>query len=391
MPRFEPFTAIRYADRFDPRLVTAPPYDVVGPEERDELLRRSDHNVVAIDMPVGDDAYTDASARFRRWRDEGTLVNDDRASLTVYRMETLDADGRVRRTTGVIGALTLSRPGEGEILPHEFTTPKAKSDRLDLLRATRANLSAVWGLSPTPGLGALLELTDPPLCAFEADGVTHTVWRLDDPERMAAVSDAIAANPVVIADGHHRYETSLAHRDERVEAGDLRHDDAVMCFVVELADDQLFVGPIHRRVAGIPDGPELLAALGEDFEIEPFDLSAPGVVTRLQHAGALGLLTRHGQWSLTPRPGRFTSARDLDSSRLDQALARFDGAAVTYDHDLESVRAAVDSGDCVAGVLLRPVTVDQIVDIARGGERMPPKSTFFAPKPRTGVVFRTLL
>ncbi len=391
MPSFEPFRAIRYADRFDPRLVTAPPYDVVSHGERERLLSCSDHNVVAIDMPTGDDAYAAAAGRFAEWRRSSVLIDDEKPSFTVYRMETVDDDGVALRTTGVIGAMTLSRPGEGEILPHEFTTPKAKSDRLDLLRATRANLSAVWGLSPSAGLTSLLTVDAPPLWQFDADGVTHTVWRLDDPERVAAISAAIAANPIVIADGHHRYETSLAHRDERVAAGDIAGDGAVMCFVVELVDDELFVGPIHRQVSGVPDGPELLEALADWFDIAPFDLDSPRLVARLQQAGALGLITRTGQWSLAPRAERFAGVRDLDSSRLDAALAGFAEATLIFEHDPDAVRTAVREGDAVAGVFLRPVTIDQIVDIARGGERMPPKSTFFTPKLRTGVVFRSLL
>ena len=391
MPRFEPFTAIRYADRFAPESVTAPPYDVVSASARAELLARSEVNVVAIDMPTGPDAYTGAAATFARWRSDGVLVDDDRPSFTIYRMRTIDADGRAHDTIGALGAMTLSRPEEGQILPHEFTTPKAKSDRLDLLRATRANLSAVWGLTPSPGFTDLLTVDAPPLWHFEADGVTHTVWRVDDPERLAAISAAVASAPVVIADGHHRFETSLAHRDERAAAGDLAGDDAVLCFIVELADDRLSVGPIHRQVSGVPDGPALLDHLSEHFELAPFDLDGPDVVDRLVAIGALGLCTRDGQWSLTPRPALVDACRDLDSSRLDHALAAYADATLTYEHDIDAAFAAVHDGDCVAAVLLRPVTVAQIVGIAEGGERMPPKSTFFAPKPRTGVVFRSLL
>jgi uncharacterized protein (DUF1015 family) len=400
VPRFEPFRGIRYdVERLDPAAVTAPPYDVIGPAEREALVATAAENVVRIDLPVPDpeqptaDPYQLASEQFRRWREDGVLVEDTSASFTVYRMEAPDEDGVVRRTTGVIGALELSRPGEGGILPHEFTTPKAKSDRLDLLRATDANLSPVWALSPADGLTDLLALDDAPLARFEADGVVHTVWRVTDPERIDAIVEAIGGEPVVIADGHHRYETSLAYRDERRAAsadGTGGGAESVLCFVVELVDEELTVGPIHRLLSGLPEGVDLVAALGPFFEVEPFDVDADRVVRRLQDLGGLGLVTPEGAWLLRPRPDAMGEARDLDSSRLDIALAALPTPSVVYQHGVDHVRAAVASGAAQAGVLLRPATVAQIVDIAHGGERMPPKTTFFAPKPRTGVVFRDL-
>lgn len=400
MPRFEPFRGIRYdVHQFDPARVTAPPYDVISPDDREALLEEAPENVVRIDLPLPDptdplsDPYVTAATLFRTWRHENLLVDDPEPSFTVYRMEAADEDGVVRHTTGVIGALELSRPGEGGILPHEFTTPKAKSDRLDLLRSTTANLSPVWGLSPAAGLTELLECDERPIADFEADGVVHTVWRISDPVRVAAIATAIGDEPIVIADGHHRYETSLAYRDERRAAsadGTAGGAEAVMCFVVELVDDELGVGPIHRLLSDLPDDVDLVSALEPFFTVEPFEITGRGTVRRLEEAGALGLVTPDGTWLLRPRPEAMGDARDLDSSRLDVALASLAGVSVVYQHGVDHIRSAVTKGEAQAGVLLRPVTVGQILEIARGGERMPPKSTFFFPKPRTGLVFRDL-
>ena len=159
---------------------------------------------------------------------------------------------------------------------------------------------------------------------------------------------------------------------------------------MELVDEELSVGPIHRLLSGLPDGFDLLAALEPFFELEPFELTGTGTVRRLQEAGALGLVPPDGAWLLRPRPEALADARDLDSSRLDVALASIDGVSVVYQHGVDHVRTAVARGEAQAGVLLRPVTVAQILEIADGGERMPPKSTFFFPKPRTGLVFRDL-
>lgn len=403
MPRFEPFPGIRYrVDAAAAAAVTAPPYDVISPADRRRLIQSDPHNVVRIDLPVADDEpagtdpYDAAGDRWRAWRAEGVLVDDPAPSFTVYRMESVDDDGRARRTTGVIGALELSAPGEGGILPHEFTTPKARSDRLDLLRATTANLSPVWGLSPASGLGELLATDDPPLAEFvDDDGVRHTAWRLSDPERLGAITRAVAEHPVVIADGHHRYETSLAYRDERRRAADaggapVGDADAVLCFVVELAEDELTVDPIHRLVTGVAADVDVLRALEPYVDLEPFVLTGSGTVQRLQAEGGMAIVLPEGCWLARPRADAMAGTRDLDSSRLDRALEGLGDHQVTYQHGVDHVRAAVASGEARFGVLLRPATVAQIVDIAHGGERMPPKTTFFAPKPRTGIVFRDL-
>lgn len=393
MPRFEPFIGIRYDfDSLDPKAVTAPPYDVISPTDRAALVAQAPTNVVHVDLPVdGNDPYGDAAATFAHWRKEHILVDDHEPSFTVYRMDAPDENGVIRHTTGVIGALELSRPGEGDILPHEFTTPKAKSDRLDLLRSTRSNLSAVWGLSPALGLTRLLESNEAPLTTFEADGVVHTVWRITEPERLEAIRTAIGSAPIVIADGHHRYETSLAYRDERQAANGSAGDaGSVMTFVVELVEDELMVGPIHRLISGLPDGFDLRSAFESFFTVEPFEFTADATVARMQALGGLVLVLPGNAWLLKPRAETIAAARDLDSSRLDLALESIPDHSLIYQHGVTHIRTAVDDGRAQAGVLLRPVTIDQIVAIAEGGEKMPPKSTFFAPKPRTGIVFRSI-
>jgi uncharacterized protein (DUF1015 family) len=393
VPRFEPFIGIRYdTATLDPALVTAPPYDVISPTNRAALVASAPTNVVRIDLPIdGDDPYGDAAQQFAQWRSEGVLIEDPQPSFTVYRMDAPNENGIIGHTTGVIGAMELTRPGEGDILPHEFTTPKAKSDRLDLLRSTRSNLSAVWGLSPARGLTALLESSEAPLCRFEADGVTHSVWRITDTARIDAIRAAIGSAPIVIADGHHRYETSLAYRDERrASDGNGGQADAVMTFVVELVEDELDVGPIHRLLAGLPEGFDFRAAFDPFFEIEAFRFNDAPTVRRIQELGGLVLVLPGDTWLLRPRPETISATRDLDSSRLDLALASLPDHTLVYQHGVEHIRSAVDSGAAQAGVLLRPVTIDQIIEIAKGGEKMPPKSTFFAPKPRTGVVFRSI-
>jgi uncharacterized protein (DUF1015 family) len=396
VPRFEPFPGIRYRqDQLDLAAVTAPPYDVISPDDRAALAALDPRNVVAIDLPVdGDDPYATAAETFRRWQDEGVLATDE-PSFYIYRLDYRDERGGARHTTGVLGALELSRPGEGGILPHEHTTPKAKSDRLNLLRSTRANLSPVWGLSPATGLSTLLETDEPPTASWEDEaGVTHTFWTVRDAGRVEKIAATVGSSPVVIADGHHRYETSLAYRDERRESdgGPEAHGayDAVLTYVVELVDDQLTVLPIHRLIAGLPDGFDLAAALDPFFMVTPAGPVDVGITRVMADQGCLVLVQASGTSLLTPRPGAFDGLRELDTVRLDAALAGLPEHDLVFQHGVDNVARAVSSGQAQAGILLRPATVRQIIAIANGGERMPPKTTFFHPKLRTGIVFRSL-
>ena len=395
MPRFEPFRGLRYdAERVSLVDVSAPPYDVIDDRQRAELAA-NDRNAVRIDLPVdedGEDRYDVAKRLLREWQDEGTLVTDEAPTFTIYRMTFTDEAGVVRRTTGVIGALELWPPGAGEILPHEHTTKKAKSDRLDMLRSTRYNLSAIWGLSLADGLTDLLPTDgDPDAEWTDPDGVTHTVWTSTDAERNGHIAARVLERPIVVADGHHRYETSLQYRDERrVVDGPGTAADLTMCFVVELVEDELTVQPIHRLVTGLPDGAALHLLLTEHFDVEPTDAFGPDAVARLVEAGALGLVDDTGSFLLRPKPGAFDDAVELDTVRLEQSRAALPSHELAYQHGVANVVDAVAEGRAQAAVLVRPATVAQIQAIAHGGERMPPKTTFFAPKPATGIVFRSL-
>ncbi len=395
MPRFEPFPGIRYHSD-DGRLdaVVSPPYDVVSPPERARLVDRSELNSVRVELPAeekGVDRYQVAASLWEQWRTKGVLAEDPEPSFYLYRMGYRDDTGRPRQTTGVVGALELVAPGAGGILPHERTTSKDKADRLELLRACRANLSPIWGLSATEGLSGLLDPAGPPDArASDDEGVHHRLWRVSQPGLTEAIAAAVAATPVVIADGHHRFETALAYRDERraLTGGLAGAYDAVMAFVVELSEEQLMVRPVHRLLSGLPPGLDLVQAFSACFEPAPAGSPDATLPPRMAEAGALALVTTDEVWLLHPRPEMLSDTQDLDSSRLDVALARLPEHSLVYQHGLENVLAAVREGRAQAGVLLRPATVAQIARTGRGGERMPPKTTFFEPKPRTGMVFR---
>jgi len=389
MPRFEPFPAVRYAGGAgDPSDLVAPPYDVIGPDERAALERRAAHNAVRLELPS--DGHAAAAARFRAWLAEGTLVPDPAPAFYVYRMT---AGGHA--TTGVLGALQLEAPGQG-ILPHEHTTAKDKADRLGILRTTEVNLSPIWGLSASGGRLAAAVRPDglePLSRAVDDEGVIHELFRLDDPDRMADVTAAVAAQPLLIADGHHRFEVANAYR---AEPGAAPGASAILAYVVELAEDQLAVHPIHRLLSDVPADHPLLEALTSWFQITPAPVDdAEQLPQAMAEAESLGLVLPDGLWLARPRSTTTASAgADLDSSRLDVALAGLAGlgnaVTVRFQHGAGIAASAVGKGEADAAVLLRPATVDQIAATGAGGTRMPPKTTFFWPKPRTGLVFRDL-
>jgi uncharacterized protein (DUF1015 family) len=391
MPRFEPFNGLRYdSAHVDLSMVIAPPYDVIGPEQRARLASRHSANAVRIELPEPDhraglDRYEHAARQLERWQEEGILVRDPRPDFYAYRMTA----GQYA-TNGVIGALGLDDASAASTFLHEQTLPKPKSDRLELLEATGTNVSPIWGLSLSTGLTEVfLRSGTPDATATDEDGVAHDLWVIDDPGTIKAVGDAVGTAPVVIADGHHRYETAMAYHRER--AGASAGGDQVMALIVELAAGQLHVGPIHRALSGLPDGLDLVDAFSSWFDVTragDFDERTTGALGQTE---ALALVMPSGAWLLSPKDGTPEAAgANLDSSMVALVIAELP------DHDLEFFNAwpeaiaAVASEAVQAVVLMRPVTVDQIAQWARDGRRMPPKTTYFHPKPRTGMVFRTL-
>ena len=390
MPRFEPFAAIRYASD-DLASVIAPPYDVLSDADVDALEARSLHNVVRIDVPRGgEDRYDLAAKTLREWLDEEILVVDPQPSFTIYRMRFTDSAGARRDIAGVLGALEVVDLEAGGVLPHERTTAEASTDRLDLTRATAANLSPVWGLSLSTGLTELLVEPGEPLDAVTDAGVEHVVERVTDPRRIAAIRGKLAADDVLIADGHHRYGVSRSYREEIREATGRTDTPAelTLAFVNELIEEQLSVEAIHRLYTNI-DVTELAEALARSFELIPTDRPGPATLAAMATKEFLVLFTREGTWRLQAKPGRFDGVRALDGGWLETALADVP-LTVTYQHGLDETLSEVDSGRASAAVLIRPVSVAEIERTAREGLLMPPKSTFFTPKLKTGFVIRSL-
>jgi uncharacterized protein (DUF1015 family) len=395
VPRFEPFPALRYATSgsTDVTALTSPPYDVFDETVRASYAALDPHNIVRLDYPIesdGADRYNTCAAALSEWTTQHILVTDNQPSFSIYRMTFTDEAGATRTTIGVIGALEVVDEGAGGVLPHERTTPKAKTDRLDLTRATQTNLSPVWGLSLSAGLTDLLRApAEIVATCTDEEGVFHQVERVTDPTRVAAIATCVGAQPVLIADGHHRYAISRTYRDEQRAANGLHDAELTMTYVGELIEEQLSVAAIHRLYNNI-SADALRDALAPHYDTSDAGFVSPHTISHMATHGVLCLVRPDGTGVyLHPKEETFTGIRALDSSRLEHALANTPHD-VTYQHGVNDVVSRLKKGEASCGILIRPVSLEEIQRTANTGELMPPKSTFFTPKLRTGLVMRQM-
>jgi uncharacterized protein (DUF1015 family) len=410
LPDFLPFAGLRYdcqAAAAELEALAAPPYDVIDDDQRAALESGAAHNAVRLLLPRDEhkegDRYERAAAALSAWERDGVLAVDSTPRFYSYRMRFRDLHGAARHTRGVIGALTLPEAGDTTVLPHERTMPKAKSDRLALLRATQANVDPIWGLSLAEGLTGRLEPDSPLGTCVDPDGVVHELGAIDDPARLEEISALVGSANLVLADGHHRFETACNYREELRAAGEpVGGAGAIMMFVVELADDELDIEPIHRLL-DLPAAVNLRERLAGAFDI--IDLgpnTADSVATlqaRMQAEHGLGIVDTDGLAVAVARPGLRAAALEGEHPAVAATDAAVVEAMVTprlpeatwrFWHDAGAVAALVDKGAANAAILCSPVSVAQTRAAAVAGARMPQKTTFFTPKPRSGMVFRKL-
>jgi uncharacterized protein (DUF1015 family) len=389
--------------------VVAPPYDVIDAAQRAELAGRSPYNVVEIDLPQGDDPYAHAAEVFGRWRDDGILVRDDEPALWALEQDYTGPDGRRRTRHGFFARVRVEDYGPGRIRPHERTHPGPKEDRLRLTRATHANLSPIFSLYDDPAGAAWGALaphveTKPWAEVTDEDGTTHRLWRVADPAAAEAVRAALADKELLIADGHHRYETARVHHAEG-GAGNV-----LMCLVA-LQDPGLTIFPTHRLLTTLDDQhrESLRATIVRDFEVTPIpadelEPTGDGPVRMgyldAHHRRPLRLTLRDAAIAAAALPDKPEPYRELDTAVLEALVLQ--GAlgmseddishlnGLDYARDTAQARERVESGAAQAAFFMRATPVSQVRDVAAAGESMPPKSTYFFPKVATGMVFNLL-
>jgi len=394
--------------------VVAPPYDVIDDEERRALVAGSPHNVVEIDLPRapdGGDPYAHAAATLRNWIADGVLVRDDEPALWALEQDYTGPDGGRRTRHGLLARVRVEEYGAGRIRPHERTHPGPKEDRLRLTRATRHNMSPIFSLYAGDAWGAVEEATsaEPWGEVTDTDGTVHRVWRVSDPGVLEAVTEAMAESELLIADGHHRYETARTYADE--VGGEGPHRYTLMC-LVSLDDPGLTVFPTHRLLTDLDPSiyEPLGAGLKELFDVEEVALEklAP---TGEEGVGVFGYVDAHQKRGYRLRL-RDTAALDEGLASRPEAYRRLDAVihetlvlegnlgmteddiaakrGIAYSKGTADALERIESGVADCAFLLRPTPVEQVREVAANGETMPPKSTYFFPKVLTGLGFNPL-
>ena len=386
----------------------APPYDVIDAEQRAALIARSPHNVVEIDLPQGDEPYAHAAEVFERWQQDGVLVRDDEDALWVLEQEYVGPDGQTRTRRGFLARVGIEEYGPGRIRPHERTHPGPKEDRLKLTRATHANLSPIFSLYDDPDGAAQTALDaakgEPWDEVTDEDGTVHRLWRVADPDAARTVGDALRDKELLIADGHHRYETARVHHEE----GGAGH--VLMCLVA-LQDPGLTVFPTHRLLTQLDDDRReaLRDAVRRDFELT--QVAADELEPTGNGDVRIGYLDAHHRRPLMltlrdpdivaaalpdkPEPYRALDTAVLEALILKQALGMSEDDishlhGLDYARDTAQARRRVEAGEAEAAFFMGATPVARVRDVAATGESMPPKSTYFFPKVLTGMVFNPL-
>jgi uncharacterized protein (DUF1015 family) len=411
-----PLSAVHYNRSAVPSLgdVVAPPYDVIDAARREQLVARSPFNVVELDLPEapgGGDRYEHAAETLEEWLLQDILTADRESSVWALTQDYKSPDGSRRTRRGLLCRVRVTEYGPGLVRPHERTQPGPKEDRLKLTEATRHNLSPIFSLHPGDAWRHVEGHTrDEPWGELTDDeGTTHRVWRITEPDVHRAVAAELADAELLIADGHHRYETARTYAD--AIGGDGPHRYTLMA-LVSLDDPGLTVFGYHRLLSNL-DTTEaqqaLRTAILENFEVEEVPVEALDPAGE-DGVGVFGYIDAHHRTGYHLRlkdlapveralPKMSDAYRRLDAAILETLLlsgglgmSAADVEAkrgIAYTASAEQAIASLDSG-VHAAVLMRPTPVEQVREVAAAGETMPPKSTYFYPKLLTGIVFNPL-
>ena len=404
MVEIDPFKAIRYNAVKLPNLsnVICPPYDVISVPDYHRLLAQHPRNMVRIELPLAQgkkDKYEIAAGFWTQWQNQRILTREKEPSFYGYE-ERFAVGGQPYFRRGFFAALRVETPGKGHIRPHERTFPKHKEDRLRLMRATHANISPIFGIffDPKGTAQALIDrrLAEKPLTVCRDDkGVTHRLWKWSDPETIKILKKVVSSGDVLIADGHHRYETAWNYgqeraRQDRAKSTSRRAYRYVMTFLCPLSDPGLVIQPTHRAVQLSATLDEWKKRIEPDFAMKPISgLSA--LITRLrlknEHFG-MGFVLEGGKlfWLKPKAKGPPMPVVSLHEGILKDVPLEH----ISYGQDARDLVLNLQRGECNAVFLLPPPDKDAFATVCRAGRLLPQKSTYFFPKVTTGLLMRSL-
>jgi uncharacterized protein (DUF1015 family) len=411
MNSFSPFSGTRYnTETVKPSEVTSPPYDVISTEQRDAFYDKDEHNVIRLELNRDADPYSSAKQFFEQWKADGIVVQDEQPTFYVYYQTFRTPEGMQVTRRGVLGLLNTSPYSAGDVLPHEQTLPKAKKDRFALLEATKTQFSPIFGLiddeaqifdHTIDSVTAISPLIDVDEQLPSGERVRHTMWKLIDPPLVARLEKLIASKKIVIADGHHRYETSVAFAEahpELVGAG------KIMIYLANLRGDGTVILPTHRILYGLATFNQysFLAELEKKFDVTIASsreeammlLQKQSAVTAIQFPEPPQWVVVSDRADASPNP---TSLSRLAVYRLHEEILKpvaglsqeqIDAKSnLLYPHTLSEVDKMISEQDYNAIFILKPVSADEMMAVTSEGAFMPQKSTYFFPKLLSGLVF----
>lgn len=421
------FPALRFTDNAgDISKNVCPPYDIISSKQREEYISQSKNNIINLELPTGENAYTDAGALYAVWRKDRILKPDDTEGIYVYEEE-FTAYGETKRIKGIFVRVKLCEFSENVVLPHEETLSKAKTDRFNLMSTTFCNFSPIYSMYTDAEKnisGKVADLTQrKPEIEFTApDGVIQRIWKIEKGPDTEYIENAFASKQLFIADGHHRYETALNFKKKLIADGivtDENHPaNYVMMMLIDMENDGLVVFPTHRLVRGLEsfDTQKALEKISEFFEISDIEKNAvESTLMSLTHKKAYVMCAKNDKFYLlvlkdSPEakaaldllnPGKSDAYKGLDVTVLHslileklfgidkENMANQVNLRYTRDFDEACMCAASDEYNCA--FILNSTKVSEIKDVALAGEKMPQKSTYFYPKLITGLVMNELI
>ncbi|MDD6313205.1 MAG: DUF1015 domain-containing protein [Firmicutes bacterium] len=422
MAEVKAFKALRFTGKAgDPAKNLCPPYDIISPSEREALISESENNLVRLELPQGENAYREAAILLDKWLSDGVVAEDKQDGIYIYEEE-FTAFGQRKRIKGIVALVKIEEFSKGVILPHEDTLSKAKQDRFNLMKACGCNFSQIYSMFIDPDKkisGKVNELSKgaPDEQAVTDDGIIHRLWISTDDEANAYISRAFADKQLFIADGHHRYETSLNYRNYLREQGLAKEGDKsdyVMMFLIDIDDEGLVIFPTHRMIRDLSSFNEesVIERSRDFFEIErvegtgDIDRRLLELTDSKSYAFYTGrdyyyILTLKKDVSLDSiAPERSQAYRDLDVTALHSLILErvmgidkenmANGVNLTYTRSLDEAVEKVQDGSFQCSFILNPTKIHQIKDVAAAGDRMPQKSTYFYPKLITGMVMNKI-
>ncbi|MEP7234229.1 MAG: DUF1015 domain-containing protein [Ignavibacteriota bacterium] len=414
MNEFLPFIGTRYnSEKVNPKDVVSPPYDVISAAQQAELYAKDPHNVVRLELNHDEDPYTRAKKYLDDWKADQVLMPEESAEFYVY-YQTFITPAREQVTRrGVIGKLRLKPYSTGDVLPHERTLSGPKKDRMQLLEVTRTNLSPIFGLIDDDALifdhtidvvVAIDPLVDIDEATMNGENIRHTMWKLTDRALATRLEKLVASKKIIIADGHHRYETAVAYAQAHPDDEAAQY---MMIFIANLHSEGTVILPTYRILYGSKDFNQykFIAELRNHFAIEVVTTREEGIEKLKKDSSSLTLcqMPEEPHFILIRDMGDLSNCTALEKLavyRLHEKILK--GVAgltqeeinaktnLLYPHTLEELDSMIGEHDYDAAFILNPTTPAEVIEVTSAGEFMPQKSTFFYPKLLSGIVFYEL-